>query len=134
MSERWKRIIPGILVSSWILYVCFTWRAWHTLAAASPAAPPDADRLWLLLGVSGAQMLLAAFMMLPRWRRWYPLRALLAGVILLTVAVLLRPVLDSAIDRVYLQWIAVVSILLLNVSLVASFLWIVQRYADQLRK
>jgi len=126
MSERWKRIIPAILVSSWIIYVCYTYRVWHDTT-------PDPARLWSLLGVSGAEVLFAAVIMLPRWRRWYPLRALLAAAVILTVAVLLRPMLHSPADRVYLQWIAVVSILLLNVSLVSSFLWVVQRYAEQLR-
>jgi len=127
MSECWKRIIPAILVTSWIIYVCYTYRAWHDTA-------PDTARLWSLLGASGAEVSFAAVVMLPRWRRWYPLRALLAGAIILAVAVLLRPMLHSPVDRVYLQWIAVVSILLLNVSLVASFLWIVQRYGEQLRR
>lgn len=139
MSERWQRIIPGILISSWLVYLYFTYRAWQGVPdlllaqpLARPAMPsPNPDRMWWLVAVSAAEAAFATLMMLPRWRRYYPLRALIAATVVLCVAVLLRPAISSPIDRVYLQWIAVVSILLLNISLVASFLWVVQRYAEQ---
>jgi len=124
MTERWKSIIAGILVSSWFVYVYYTYRVWHSPQSASV----QVQRVWLLLSVSAAETVFATLAILPRWQRYYAFRALVAAGVLLAVAVALRPLMGSPVDRVFLQWVAVVSILLLNVSLVSSFLWVVQRY------